>query len=213
MAGNLDQIPLPPEALKRHPNLRLDHPAELWRLHWESDPSSPGAKNPGRWRFDAPQGEYSVTYANCERHHIFVEVYGDTEDHRDIQPDQADRKISVASLDRPLHLVDLGDAETLAHLRLDSRVSTTVEYSRTQLWSRALHDFLPHADGIRYPGRKAGREDNFCLFLDRCKDAITWKPVGTIATERALVLRACMKFDITARVYLEGPPGEAWPSE
>jgi hypothetical protein len=213
VTGNLDQIPLPPKAVERPPDLRLDRPAELWRLHWESDPSSPEPKDPGRWRFDAPHAEYPVTYANRERHHIFVEVYGDTDDHREIQPDQADRKISVASLNRPLRLIDLGDAETLAHLRLDSRVSTTIEYSRTQLWSRTLHDSLPYADAIRYPGRKAGREDNFCLFLDRCKDALVWNLVGTIATERALVLSACMKFDITARVYLEGPPTEAWPSE
>lgn len=214
MAGNPEQIPVPPERLKRQPDLRRDRPSELWRLHWEDDPSSSSEPaNPGRWRFDAPHGEYPVTYANCERHHIFVEVYGDTDDHREIQPNQADRRISLASLDRPLKIVDLGDAETLACLRIDSRVYTTLDYPRTQLWSKALHDSLPDADGIRYPGRKAGREDNFCLFLSRCGNALSWNPIGTIASERPLVLAACKKFDITPRIYLEAPPGEAWPRE
>lgn len=211
MAGTLDQIPVPPERLEHLPKLHSERPAELWRLHWEDDPSSPEPKDPGRWRFDAPHGEYAVTYANCDRQHIFVEVYGDTEDHREIQPNQADRRISVASLSRSLRLVDLGDAETLARLNLDSRVCTTLDYGRTQLWSRALHGSLSDADGIRYPGRKAARKDNYCFFLDRCRDALSWDLVGTIASERSLVIGACTKFDITPRVYLEAPPEEPWP--
>jgi len=193
------------------PKLRVDRPAELWRLHWEEDPSHPKPKDPGRWRFDAPGGEYPVTYANCDRHHIFVEVYGDTEDHREIQPDQADRRISCGSLKRPLRLIDLGDAETLSRLRLDSRICSTTTYRRTQLWGQAIRGWMPLAEGIRYPGRKAGRKDNFCLFLDRCADAVEWEPVGTIASERDLVLNACIKFDILPRVYLEPPAAEPWP--
>jgi hypothetical protein len=213
VAGNQDQIRLPPERLGRRPVLRADRPGELWRLHWEEDPSIPRQANPGRWRFDAPKGEYPVTYANGERHHVFVEVYGDTDDRREIAPDQADRKISSGSVGRDLLLVDLGDAETLARLELDGRINTTLEYGRTQLWSRFLHDGLDQADGIRYPGRKAGREDNFCLFLDRCGDAITWDRVGTIAGERALVLNACVMFDITPRVFLEPRVDESWPAD
>jgi hypothetical protein len=212
VAGAIDRISDPPEALSgAPPNLRADRPAELWRLHWEDDPSSPEPKDPGRWRFDAPHGEYPVTYASGEQLHAFVEVYGDTSNHREIQPDQAERRISVGSLNRGLQLIDLGDAETLARLRLDSRIYTTLEYPRCQLWGRAFRRWLRAAEGIRYPGRKAGREDNFCLFLDRCRDALDWHPVGTIATERTLVLRACQKFDIVPRVYLEPGIEPSWP--
>jgi hypothetical protein len=143
---------------------------------------------------------------------VFVEVYGDTDDRREIAPDQADRKISSGQARRDLLLVDLGDAETLARLEIDGRINTTLEYDRTRRWSKALHDGVGDADGIRYPGRKAGREDNFCLFLDRCGDAIAWDLVGTIADQRALVLKACLKFDITPRVYMEPKAAEPWPA-
>lgn len=202
----------PPKVLPgRPPNLRTELPAEFWRLHWEPNPNDPKLRNPGRWRFDAPHDEFPVTYANFERHHIFVEVYGDTENRREIAPDQAERKISVATATRELGLIDLGDAQTLSRLRLDGRISSDLDYSTTQLWSHALHDWFPAADGIRYPGRKAGREDNVCLFLDRCAPALQWREIGTIASQRSLVIRACQMFDIIPRVYLEGPPEARWP--
>jgi RES domain len=202
----------PPKVLSGPPpDLRTEAPSELWRLHWEQDVNYPQPRDPGRWRFDAPHGEFSVTYANVERHHIFVEVYGDTENRREIAPDQAERKISVVRPGRKLRLIDLGDAQTLSRLRLDGRISSSLDYPCTQLWGEALRRWLPAADGIRYPGRKAGREDNLCLFLDRCGSALAWQRIGTIASERKLVTRACQMFDIVPRVYLEAPPKVTWP--
>ena len=212
MPGDIDQIPYPPDELPgRRPRLRTERPKELWRLHWESDPSQPTPHNPGRWRFDAPDGAFPVTYASLERHHTFVEVYGDTDDRREIQPNQAQRKISAGTFSRNLRVIDLGDAETLARLSVDSRICTTVEYARTQLWGQKMHKWRDDADGIRYPGRKSGRSDNLCLFLDRCADALQWTPIGTIASERELVMRACHMFEIVPTVYLLPAPGPDWP--
>ena len=210
--SDLDQVTYPPEELPgRAPRLRIENPGELWRLHWEPDPNKPKPQKPGRWRFDAPNGEYPVTYANVERHHAFAEVYGDTDGPRVIAANQAERRISRATASRPLRLVDLGDAQTLARLNIDTRICTTIDYPRTQLWSQTIRRWLKDADGIRYPGRKAGREDNICLFLERCANALTWQLHGTIETQRELVMRACDMFQITALVYLQPTPGPDWP--
>lgn len=207
-----DLIPYPPDELPgRPPALRDDRPAEVWRLHWEKNPNKPAVHNPGRWRFDAPAGEFPVSYANEERHHVFVEVYGDTDDRRIIAPDQANRRISVAKLTRTLRVVDLGDARALSRLGVDARICTTIDYPRTQAWCVKIRELCPDADGIRYPGRKAGRADNRALFLDKCADALDWTEVGTIATERDLVLRACEMFEIVPAVYLTPAPSDAWP--
>lgn len=209
---DIDQIAYPPDDLPgRPPRLRTERPKELWRLHWEDDPNHPDPRNPGRWRFDAPGGTFPVTYASLEKHHAFVEVYGDTDDRREIQPNQATRKISTGSLTRNLRVIDLGDAETLARLGVDGRICTTILYARTQLWGEKMRSWCEDADGIRYPGRKSGRTDNLCLFLDRCASALNWTPVGTIASERELVLRACQMFEIIPTVYLLPAPGADWP--
>jgi hypothetical protein len=207
-----DQIILPPAKLAgRPPRLRSERPKRLWRLHWELDPSHPTPKNPGRWRFDAPAGQYPVTYASVRRDHVFVEVYGDTEDQRIIAPNQAERRISVATFSRKLRVIDLGDAETLARLGIDSRLCTTLDYTRTQLWAEKMRQWRTDADGIRYTGRKAGRADNLCLFLDRCANALDWELQGTIASERALVTKACHRFGIVPILYFAPAAGRDWP--
>jgi hypothetical protein len=96
--------------------LREDQPEKLWRLHWEDDPNVPDRHASGRWRFDAPNGSYPVTYANLSEQHVFVEVYGDIDDDQLIER-QADRKLSYATLRRPIQVVDLGDSEILRSLR------------------------------------------------------------------------------------------------
>lgn len=57
----------------------------MWRLHWEDDPRQPRRYPSGRYRFDAPRGEYPVTYGNRDQLATFREVYGDT---RLIGPEQ-----------------------------------------------------------------------------------------------------------------------------
>jgi hypothetical protein len=67
------------------------------------------------------------------------------------------------------------------------------QYETTMLWSRALHRWFPAADGIRYESRHAGAAfPNFCLFLDRCRNALQVEFRGTLGDPalRALVLDA-----------------------
>jgi hypothetical protein len=207
-----DEIPWPPPKLPGPaPKAAFYLPDRLWRLHWEEDPNSPPRYPSGRWRFDAPDGAYPVTYANISEHHVFVEVYGDVDEFQIIE-EQAERKLSYAESSRPLALVDLGDAEVLRALRIDLRICTTVDYERTMAWSKQLREWLPDADGIRYLGRKGGREDNVCLFLDRCAADILWTPCGTLAENEKLVLEASDMFDLAFDFTVPGhwPEGAGW---
>ena len=64
---------------------------------------------------------------------------------------------------------------------LDARICTTKPYRRTQLWSRALHAWIPDLDGLRYVPRHATGETNYCLYLDRCGDALEERRFGVLA--------------------------------
>lgn len=194
---NPDAIPWPPVGPPGPlPDLRNDQPGALWRLHREGDPNFPPRYACGRWRFDAPDGAYPVTYASLGKLHVFAEVYGDIDEAQIIE-NEAGRLVSVAKITRQIRVIDLGDASVLRALKLDLRISTTIDYPRTMLWSKRLRDWFPEADGIRYLGRKGGREDNFCLFLDRCADALEWTSLGTLADNEALVLQAGDVFNMT----------------
>jgi len=65
-----------------------------------------------------------------------------------------------------LRLVDLtGDA--LKRLGLTNDISSSDDYAGPQAWSRAIHEAIPKADGIRYVSRQ--RNSNHCYALfDRC---------------------------------------------
>lgn len=208
MPADIDTLSWPPDdPPHKLPDIRPDRPPELWRLHWEADPNKPTPANPGRWRFDAPLGEWPVTYVNASKFHVFAEVYGDN---GDVAPDQLQRKISCAHLKRDLRLVDLGDARWLRALKIDSRICDTVDYRCTQRWAARLRSWLHEADGIRYPGRKAGRADNYCLWLDRCADALEWTPHGILGEQEYLVLVACEMFSLSPRLFLQ-TQAHRWP--
>ena len=209
-----DVIPDAPARLPgKPPRLRREQPDAIWRLHKEADPNRPRRYPRGRWRFDAPNGEYLVTYGNVSKHHAFAEVFGDVDGPQIIEG-ASGRRLSCATFKRPLQIVDLGDARVLRALRLDLRVSTTIDYARTMRWSERLHAWLPDADGIRYLGRKGGREDNYCLFLDRCADALEWTFHGDLAANEELVLEVGemfeLAFDFTVRKASDTPPPR-WP--
>ncbi|MEN3281506.1 MAG: hypothetical protein V7607_2646 [Solirubrobacteraceae bacterium] len=193
------------------PRLRVARPPRLWRLHWEPDPTQPVVHNPGRWRFDAPEGQYAVSYANVSEHYVFAEVYCDTDDIHEIGPDQAARRVSYVEVDRDLQVLDLGDASVLSALEIDLRICTTIDYARTRGWALNLRRWLPELDAICYPGRRSGRADNYCLFLDRCGDALQWTADGTLADNEELVLIACELLGLVPRLIFE-TLGEAWPT-
>jgi hypothetical protein len=82
-------------------------------------------------------------------------------------------------------------------LGLDGRIAMSKQYATTMLWSRALHRWFPSADGIRYASRHAGAAfPNFCLFLDRCRAALTVDLRGTLADAqlRAVMLDAADRY-------------------
>ncbi len=180
------------------PELREISVAAAWRLHWEPDPTDPPRHRRGKWRFDAPEGEYPVTYCNLDPYAAFAEVYGDA---RSIAPNQAKRALSTIWSERPLQVVDLDNSETLAKLRLDLKISTCTEYRQTMVWSRALHAWYPGADGLRYLGRHATTRLNLCLFLDRCGKDLDFEMEGRLGKLRPRVLRAADAYNLAPRLF------------
>lgn len=178
----VDRLPTPPRNLPA-PGFELDIVDDLvaFRLHWEANPLRPRRHPRGRYRFDAPRNgaEYPVTYANHANHGAFAEVYGDT---RLISARERDRRLSAINATRPLAIIALDDPTVQKTLGLDGRIAMAKQYSTTMLWSRALHRWFPAADGIRYASRHAGAAfPNICLFLDRCRTALTINAQGTLA--------------------------------
>jgi hypothetical protein len=169
---------------------------EAWRLHWESDIRVPKRRNPGIYRFDAPKGEYSVTYASTAREGCIAECYGKT---KRIASMQGERRLTMITTDRPLRIVALDLARVQKPLGLDARIATAEQYAITQSWSKWLHDNV-EADAIRYVSRQDDEKRNFCFFLDRCGDALTLHPEGTLTSLRREVLQMADRYDIS--VYL-----------
>jgi hypothetical protein len=111
----------------------------LWRLHHEPDPRTPRHHSSGRFRFDAPAGEFPVTYGNEHQYGCFGEVYGDR---LSIPPGDSERLLSCLQATTPLCLIDLSDGELLKalHPQLDGRISSAIHYTVTEAWSVALHE-------------------------------------------------------------------------
>jgi hypothetical protein len=145
-----------------------------------------------------PRPPTPVTYCNLDRYAAFAEVYGDV---RSIAPNQAERLLSRIWSERALRVVDLDSSETLAQLELDLKISTCTEYERTMAWSLALHEWYPEADGLRYLGRHATTRLNFCLFLDRCGDALGFETEGRLIDLRSRVLRAADAYNLAPRLF------------
>ena len=183
--AEVDRLPTPPRNLPA-PGFELDLVRGLvvFRLHWEVNPLRPRRHPRGKYRFDAPRngGEYPVTYASHADHGAFAEVYRDTQM---ISARERDRRLSAISATRPLALIPLDDPTVQKTLGLDGRIAMSKQYSTTMLWSRALHRWFPAADGIRDASRHAGAAfPNVCLFLDRCRAALTIDLRGTLADAR-----------------------------
>ena len=169
----------------------------VWRLHWEADPLHPPVHTVGRYRFDAPAGEFPVLYGNRERLACFAEVYGDT---ATIEAAQGSRHLSLVSTLRPLHLVALDDATTRRRCGLDGRIGTAKQYAVTQRWSRTFHAWFPEADGLRYNSRHAGEQHNYALFLDRCAADLAVYPQGQLQDLRRVVLFAADTYALAVKI-------------
>lgn len=190
-------IPYPP----------VDPPADLpelvsqplvasWRLHWEDDPTNEVIHPTGRYRFDAPSGEYGVTYVNEDRMAPFAEAYV-----RTLPRKEAERRWSRISSVRDLRVLQLDAEGVAAAFGLDLRLSTELDYTRTQAWSLAWHTWYPQLDAIRFLGRKAMTHLNYCLYLDRCGPDLTYVTEGRLVDLRDAGIEACDRHRIAPELY------------
>ncbi len=187
-----DQLPEPPERLPA-PFELAEEVLSAWRLHWEQDPLETRRYPTGRYRFDAPSGEYAALYCNVDRLAAFAEVYGDV---RLLEEDQRKRRFSHIYSEERLRLVPLDDPGVQKRLDLDGRIGMSKQYPVTQRWSLALHRWFPEADGIRYLSRHAGENRNYCLFPERCAERLRVVEHGEISALREIVLLAADRYHL-----------------
>jgi hypothetical protein len=160
------------------------------RIHAEPDLLSKPATSPGRYRFDAPAGEYPVTYTAATFDACVAEKF---QDRRVVEHRHLTQHVSLVSSRRNLHLVPLHESVTLALFGLDARIWTTVDYPTSQQWSLHLHAWFPTADGIYYRPRHAHEQLACCLFLDRCRSHLDVRSDGELGTDRDRLLTAAVQ--------------------
>lgn len=181
-----DRLPEPPGRLPAPFDLHQEKLC-LWRLHREYDPLDIHFYPTGKFRFDAPAGEYRALYGNQERLAAFAEVYGDA---RIIEDGQKERHLSRITSNEELPLVALDDPAVQKRLGLDGRINMSRQYPTTQRWALKLYQWFPQARGIRYLSRHASEERNYCLFLNRCERVLEVECMGKLGELRETVLRA-----------------------
>jgi len=187
-----DRLPEPPERLTAPLDL-TEEEVLAWRLHRDEDPLHVSSCPAGRFRFDAPSGEYRSLYCNADRLAAFAEVYGDV---RVIDTDQKDRRLSRIVSREKLLLVPLDDPATQKRLGLDGRIGMSRQYPTKQRWALSFFHWIPQAHGIRYLSRHAGEHRNHCLFLDRCAGKLRYEEHGSISSLRDLVLLAADNYHL-----------------
>ena len=189
----------PPEPPARLPGLAEGALTQSWRIQRPGRPLDPKSYPAGRFRFDAPSGEYPVTYANLDRLATYAEVFGDA---REIPPSAADHRLLRLGSERSLRLVALDDASTQKAFGLDLNICASIDYARTRAWGLAFHGWYPEADGIRYLGRHAVTALNVCLFLDRCREAQTAVEEGRLADLVVEGLKAAHRYHLAPRLFV-----------
>ena len=171
---------------------------DAWRLQRGGYPLEVKSYPTGKYRFDAPGGEYPAPlYANTLRLGCFAEVFGDA----GVIEAAEIRRRSLFRLrsTRELRLLRLENGGVQKAFGLDSRICDTKRYAVSQAWGLAFHKWYPDADGIRYISRHASPGLNVCLFLNRCADAITAEEVGRLADLRKTVAAARRKYHLDSQ--------------
>ncbi len=187
-----DRLPEPPERLSSGFDL-VEEQLSAWRLHREENPLEPRRHEAGRYRFDAPSGEYAALYCNADRLAVFAEVYGDV---RVVEASEKERRLSRIFSQENLHFVPLDDPGVQKRLGLDGRIGMSKQYPVTQHWALSLYRWFPDADGIRYLSRHAGENRNYCLFLDRCAEKLRVEELGKMSALRETVLLAADRYHL-----------------
>lgn len=187
-----DRLPEPPEHLP-DPFELAEEEVSAWRLHWEEDPLEARRYPTGRYRFDAPSGEYAALYCNADRLTVFAEVYGDA---RVIEAGQRERRLSPIVSGENLRLVPLDDPGVQKRLGLDGRIGMSKQYPVTRRWALSLLRWFPEAEGIRYLSRHAGEARNYCLFPERCAQKLAVEQHGEISSLPSNVLLAADRYHL-----------------
>lgn len=136
----------------------------------------------GRYRFDAPAGEFGILYAGHDEYCAFIETFGHSLNSRVVTMDELKRRdLACLVANRPLRLVDL-TGSGLSRLGADNRVCTG-DYLLAQRWALALwrHDDQP--DGLSYRSRLDPSRQCVALF-DRAQEAVTASSLGSLADSR-----------------------------
>ena len=187
-----DRLPEPQERLPAPFDLAKEE-ISAWRLHWEEPPLEARRYPTGRYRFDAPSGEYAALYCNADRLAVFAEVYGDVQI---MEASQRERRLSRIISRESLRLVPLDDPGVQKRLGLDGRIGMSRQYPVTQRWALSLFRWFPEADGIRYLSRHVGENRNYCLFPERCAGKLQVEEHGEISTLRKTMLQAADKYHL-----------------
>lgn len=171
---------------------------DAWRLQRGGHPLDVTRYSSGKYRFDAPCGEYPAPlYANTLRLGCVAEVFGDA---GVIEAAEIRRRsLFRLSSTRELRLLMLEDGGVQKAFGLDSRICDTKRYEVSRAWGLAFHGWYPDADGIRYISRHASPGLNMCFFLDRCVDAIMAEKVGRLADLPKTVAAARHKYHLDSQ--------------
>lgn len=192
-------VPRPPDRPPKSLPPLTEHPLSAsWRLHHEADPLHPRRYPAGKFRFDAPLGQFAVTYVNLNPFACYAEVFGNT---MQIPPAAVVRRRSRIQARRPLRLIGLDRATVQKAFGLDLNICSSLDYLRTQAWSLAWHDWYPDSDGIRYIGRHAVEHCNLCLFLDRCAGDLEATFEGLLKDLRRDGLIAAHRYNLAPRLF------------
>ena len=171
---------------------------DAWRLQRGGHPLDIESYSAGKYRFDAPGGEYPAPlYANTYRLGCFAEVFGDAGVIE--APEIRMRSLFRVRSTRALRLLTLDDGGVQKAFRLDSRICDTKVYEVSRAWGLAFHGWYPEADGIRYISRHASPHLNVCLFLVRCVDAIRAEEVGRLVDLAKTVAAARREYHLVSQ--------------
>lgn len=168
-AARLPAHPPPPRDIARRALPLVEATGPWLRIHRiEHEPLFFGRT--GRYRFDAPHGEYGVLYAAADVHSAFVETFG------------------WRTGERVIDLVDLA-AAGLTRLGADARLSAGESYATARRWALALWRHPAQPDGLHYRARHD--PSRYCIALyDRAAPAVVAVTLGALAAPEHAALLA-----------------------
>jgi len=152
-------LPPPSASIQQAPLPIIEINQAWYRSHLIGEPPTRrSTKHAGpRWRFDDPDGVYTVLYVASDPEGAFVETFGQLMAAPQDLPRSitshilASRALTEMHPGQALRLVDITGAG-LARIGADSRLFAG-DHEHARPWSKALHDHPAGVDGILYPTR------------------------------------------------------------